>query len=126
MATRIIIPVMPRNVFFQNYICRVVIRESPNAEHDAACLLYSKGTLVAHVQHDAHQDPQLSCQAALQLGGPPRCTGAGDCSSLGSGILFTELHEAVLSPFLQLLRVSLDTPDDPLVYQPLLSFLPYW
>jgi len=43
----------------------------PNAVQDTLSLLSSKGTLQAHGQFAAHQDPQVHCcQTAFQQGGP--------------------------------------------------------
>ena len=71
--------------------------------------LCRKGTLLAHVQLGAHQDPQvLFCKAALQLGCPPAHTGAQGCFPSGAGLLLVELHELPVSLFLQPAEVPLD------------------
>ena len=59
----------------------------PNAAQDTINLLYCKGTQLAHVQPDVHQDPQvlflLSCFPAVWH---PACIGAWACSSPGAGL----------------------------------------
>ena len=74
-------------------------------------LLWGKGTLLPPVQPGVHQDPQVFfCQAAFQPGGPQHILVHGfvppqvqDCA-----LLFVELDEVPVSPFLQPVVVPLD------------------
>lgn len=106
MSRRIIIPVVPRNMFLQNCSCRMVIlsltqRKIPLAFFSARAHWWLMFNTVP-IRTPSLPAKLLSSWAA------PVCTGAWGCSSLASGILFIELHEVVLSLFLQLVKVPLD------------------
>ena len=82
-----------------------------NAVQDNIHLLYCKGVLLARIQLDVHQNPQmLFCKAAFQSGGS-QCIlvpGVVPAQVQDFAFLLAELCDCPVNAFLQLVKVPLD------------------
>jgi len=77
-------------------------------------LVCHKSTLLAHVQHGVHQDPQaLFCQAAFQMSGPQ--PGVVPPQVRDFALLFVDLPEVPVISFLQPVEVPSGWQHDPLM-----------